>query len=63
MDNINDQQLYTISEAAELLRVNPITIRRWSKEGKINIIRIFNGKPRITKAEMDRVLKEFSSHY
>ncbi len=51
-----DRRLYTIKEAAALLRVDPMTVRRWWKDGKISVIRILGNKPRITKEEMDRLL-------
>ena len=62
MDNIDNRQLYTLFEAANLLRISPSTIRRWWKEGKIKVIRIYGNKPRITQDEMDRLLKEFVNY-
>ena len=53
---IEQKRLYTIKEAAALLRVDPMTVRRWWKDGKVNVIRILGNKPRITKKEMDRLL-------
>jgi len=53
---IEQKRLYTIKEAAALLRVDPMTVRRWWKDGKISVIRILGNKPRITKDEMDRLL-------
>lgn len=38
LDNLPD--LLTISEVAELLRVSPLTIKRWGKKGKLPAIRI-----------------------
>jgi len=32
--------LMTIKEVAELLRVSPLTIKRWGKKGKLPAIRI-----------------------
>lgn len=32
--------LLTISEVAEILRVSPLTIKRWGKKGKLPAIRI-----------------------
>ncbi len=62
MDNIDNRQLYTLFEAANLLRISPSTIRRWWKEDKIKVIRIYGNKPRITQDEIDRLLKEFSNY-
>jgi len=38
LDNLPD--LLTISEVAQLLRVSPLTIKRWGKKGKLPAIRI-----------------------
>lgn len=33
-------QLLTITEAAKYLKVNPMTIRRWAKNGRLGFIRV-----------------------
>ena len=38
LDNMPD--LLTVREVAELLRVSPLTIKRWGKRGKLPAIRI-----------------------
>lgn len=38
LDNLPD--LLTVKEVAELLRVSPLTIKRWGKRGKLPAIRI-----------------------
>lgn len=38
LDNLPD--LLTVGETAELLRVSPLTIKRWGKRGKLPAIRI-----------------------
>lgn len=38
LDDLPD--LLTIKEVAELLRVSPLTIKRWGKKGKLPAIRI-----------------------
>jgi excisionase family DNA binding protein len=38
LDNLPD--LLTVGEAAQLLRVSPLTIKRWGKRGKLPAIRI-----------------------
>lgn len=38
LDNLPD--LLTIREVADLLRVSPLTIKRWGKKGKLPAIRI-----------------------
>jgi excisionase family DNA binding protein len=39
--DINDlPDLLTVKEVAELLRVSPLTVKRWGKRGKLPAIRI-----------------------
>ncbi len=38
LDNLPD--LLTVREVAELLRVSPLTVKRWGKRGKLPAIRI-----------------------
>lgn len=33
------QKLYTVEEYAELMKVKPITVRRWIKKGEVKVIR------------------------
>lgn len=49
--------LYTLEEAAELLRVSKETIRRWDKSGKIHCIRLPNGYRRVPVSEISRITK------
>lgn len=44
--------LMTISEVAELLRVSPLTIKRWGKRGKLPAIRINSRGDRRYKKEV-----------
>lgn len=39
--NINNlPDLLTVTEVAELLRISPLTLKRWGKKGKLSAIRI-----------------------
>lgn len=40
LDLTNLPDLLTVSEVAHLLRVSPLTIKRWGKRGKLPAIRI-----------------------
>lgn len=40
LDLYNLPDLLTVREVAELLRVSPLTIKRWGKRGKLPAIRI-----------------------
>lgn len=49
------EQVYSIDEAARLLRVNPMTIRRLIKKGEIKAQKV--GKQyRIPRSEIDKFL-------
>jgi excisionase family DNA binding protein len=49
LDNLPD--LLTVREVAELLRVSPLTIKRWGKRGKLSAIRINSRGDRRYKKE------------
>ena len=46
------EQVYTITEAARLLGVNRVTIRRWIKTGKLNAENI-GGVVLLQKSQVD----------
>ena len=50
LDNLPD--LLTISEVAQILRVSPLTIKRWGKKGKLPAIRINSRGDRRYKKEV-----------
>lgn len=49
LENLPD--LLTVKEVAELLRVSPLTIKRWGKRGKLSPIRINSRGDRRYKKE------------
>jgi len=49
LENLPD--LLTVREVAELLRVSPLTIKRWGKRGKLPAIRINSRGDRRYKKE------------
>lgn len=55
-DVMNDY--YTVSEAAELLGVNKVTIQRNLSKGNIKYVQIGNGWRRIPESEIKRILGE-----
>lgn len=50
LDNLPD--LLTVKEVADLLRVSPLTIKRWGKKGKLPAIRINSRGDRRYKKEV-----------
>lgn len=51
LDISNLPDLLTVREVADLLRVSPLTIKRWGKRGKLNPIRINSRGDRRYKKE------------
>ncbi len=57
LENLPD--LLTVREVAEVLRVSPLTIKRWGKKGKLPAIRINSrGDRRYKKEVILRLLGE-----
>ena len=51
--------LLTVREVAELLRVSPLTIKRWGKRGKLPAIRINSrGDRRYKKEDIEKLTNE-----
>lgn len=56
------ERLYSPKDAAEILGVCTLTIKRWDKAGKINTLRTPNGRRRIAQSEINRLLNIDASH-
>lgn len=52
--------LLTPSEVAALFRVNPKTVTRWARAGKLNAIRTLGGHRRFKASEIRACLDEMS---
>ena len=52
--------LLTPSEVAALFRVNPKTVTRWARAGKLTAIRTLGGHRRFRVSEIRRCLEEMS---
>jgi excisionase family DNA binding protein len=52
-----DEQLLTPSEVAKLFRVDPKTVTRWAKSGKLSSIRTLGGHRRYRAAEVRALLE------
>lgn len=54
------EALLTPSEVAALFRVNPKTVTRWARSGKLSAIRTLGGHRRFRASEIRRCLDEMS---
>ncbi|MCU1463307.1 MAG: BldC family transcriptional regulator [Acidimicrobiales bacterium] len=57
-DNENRDQLLTPSEVAQMFRVNPKTVTRWARAGKITAIRTLGGHRRFRASEVEAFLAQ-----
>ncbi len=54
--------LLTPAEVAALFRVNPKTVTRWARAGKITAVRTLGGHRRFRAAEIRRCLEQMEQH-
>ncbi|MGH9188146.1 MAG: BldC family transcriptional regulator [Acidimicrobiales bacterium] len=54
------EALLTPSEVAALFRVNPKTVTRWARAGKLTAIRTLGGHRRFRVSEIKRCLEDMS---
>jgi excisionase family DNA binding protein len=58
-DDANEpEQLLTPSEVAAMFRVNPKTVTRWARAGKISAIRTLGGHRRFKASEIQKFLQQ-----
>ena len=55
----DNDELLTPAEVAEMFRVNPKTVTRWARSGKISAIRTLGGHRRFRKSEVMAQLAQF----
>jgi excisionase family DNA binding protein len=53
--------LLTPAEVAAMFRVNPKTVTRWARAGKITAIRTLGGHRRFRASEINRCLREMEA--
>ena len=56
--NYDEEALLTPSEVAAMFRVNPKTVTRWARSGKISAIRTLGGHRRFKASEIKSFLDE-----
>jgi excisionase family DNA binding protein len=54
----DDEKLLTPSETALLFRVDPKTVTRWARAGRLTSVRTLGGHRRYREEEVMRLLKE-----
>jgi excisionase family DNA binding protein len=52
----DDQKLLTPAEVAQLFSVNPKTVMRWTKKGKLSSVRTLGGHHRYHESEVYALL-------
>jgi excisionase family DNA binding protein len=53
-----ENELLTPGEVADMFRVNPKTVTRWARAGKISAVRTLGGHRRFRAAEIQQLLDE-----
>jgi excisionase family DNA binding protein len=56
----NQEKLLTPAEVASLFRVDPKTVTRWAKAGKLNSIRTLGGHRRYRESEVKTLLNSIT---
>jgi excisionase family DNA binding protein len=57
----NSEKLLTPAEVAAMFRVDPKTVTRWAKAGKLSSIRTLGGHRRYREQEIRTLLEESTS--
>jgi excisionase family DNA binding protein len=58
VDTNEPEELLTPSEVAAMFRVNPKTVTRWARAGRISYIKTLGGHRRFKASEIRRLLAE-----
>ena len=54
---MTEEKFYTVDEVAQILKVNPMTVYRWIKAGKLPSYKV-EKQYRINKLEFDKFLEK-----
>jgi excisionase family DNA binding protein len=57
LSSTNQEKLLTPAEVASLFRVDPKTVTRWAKAGKLTSIKTLGGHRRYKESEVKELLK------
>ena len=50
------EKLYTLRDACDIMQIDPTTLRKWDREGKIRCVRMQNNFRRVPESEINRIL-------
>jgi excisionase family DNA binding protein len=53
-----EHELLTPGEVAVMFRVNPKTVTRWARAGKISVVRTLGGHRRFRASEIERFITD-----
>ena len=56
MQDVNNEKMYKLSEAARIIGVSSVTLWRWCEAGKISNVKLPSGQRRIPASELARVM-------
>ena len=62
LSSSNQEKLLTPAEVAALFRVDPKTVTRWAKSGKLTSIRTLGGHRRYKESEVKTLLKSIAAN-
>ena len=48
------EALYTATEAADILKVHPVTVKKWHREGKLKAVKVGDRWLRFPESELER---------
>jgi excisionase family DNA binding protein len=60
LSSANQEMLLTPAEVASMFRVDPKTVTRWAKAGKLTSIKTLGGHRRYKESEVKALLKSIS---
>ena len=60
VDGIESEELLTPAEVASMFRVNPKTVTRWARAGRISYIKTLGGHRRFKASEIRRLVADAS---
>ncbi len=55
---VAQDDLLTVREAAKILNLARVTVRRWIRQDTIKILRLVNGDIRIRRSEVEKLIKK-----